>query len=83
LRFDKYKNEVIQLAKGKLTFDINECKGCGLCVEVCPKKILELDEKTINVKGIHPVSVIDMDQCIACGNCGIMCPDAVITIEKV
>jgi len=29
-------------ARGKVTVDVEECKGCGLCVESCPPKCLEL-----------------------------------------
>ena len=29
------------MAKGKVTFDVERCKSCGLCVEACPKVIDE------------------------------------------
>jgi len=66
----------------KVTFKTDLCKGCGLCVAVCPRKIVLLDEKQINVKGYHPACVIEMDKCIACAMCAVMCPDVVITVEK-
>ncbi len=70
------------MAKGKVTFDEERCKGCGLCVAACPMKIISLDISRINNKGYNPSRVMDMDKCIGCGNCGIMCPDYVITVEK-
>jgi 2-oxoglutarate ferredoxin oxidoreductase subunit delta len=69
------------MAKGKLTFDTEKCKGCELCVTFCPKKILVLGKET-NSKGYFPVTVTNMDECIACGTCAIMCPDSIITVEK-
>ncbi|HAN20215.1 MAG: 2-oxoacid:acceptor oxidoreductase [Clostridiales bacterium GWF2_36_10] len=66
----------------KVTFKIDLCKGCGLCVTACPKKIVLLDEKQINEKGYHPAFVIDMDKCIGCAFCATMCPDVVITVIK-
>lgn len=66
----------------KLTFRTDECKGCGLCVEACPKKILQLSVETINKKGHHPAECIDEAACIACTSCATMCPDCIITIEK-
>ncbi|MGI6696816.1 MAG: 4Fe-4S dicluster domain-containing protein [Christensenellales bacterium] len=68
--------------KAKVTFNLDRCKGCGLCVSVCPKSILWLDKAVTNVKGYHPAGISDRSQCIACGNCAKICPDSVITVEK-
>ena len=58
------------------------CKGCGLCVTVCPKKILALDTGKLNKKGYHPVGITDQDSCISCASCARMCPDAALEIHK-
>ena len=70
------------MAKGKVTFNDDACKGCELCVSVCPKKIIELNKEKINGKGYSPAYVTNIEECIACGNCAIMCPDSVITVER-
>lgn len=70
------------MAKGKVTFNEDICKGCELCVSVCPKKIISLNKNIINQKGYNPAYVTDQDECIACGNCAIMCPDSVIKVER-
>jgi 2-oxoglutarate ferredoxin oxidoreductase subunit delta len=31
----------------KVTFNFDRCKGCGLCVSVCPKQILKLIDESI------------------------------------
>ena len=62
--------------------DVNVCKGCGLCVTVCPKKILEIAKDKLNAKGYNPARVTDMDKCIGCAMCGMMCPDSAITVER-
>lgn len=66
----------------KVTFNEDLCKGCGLCVGACPKKIVALREDVINVKGYHPAGVINQEECIGCAFCATMCPDCVITVEK-
>ena len=66
----------------KVTFDIDACKGCGLCVNACPKQILALSKTVINKKGHFPVEMTDQSQCIGCAFCATMCPDCVITVEK-
>ncbi len=66
----------------KVTFQTDLCKGCGLCVEACPKKILILSKDKLNAKGHAPAEITDQDKCIACAFCATMCPDCVITVEK-
>lgn len=70
------------MAKGKVTFNEDACKGCELCVSVCPVKIIELNKEKINKKGYSPAHVVDQEKCIACGSCAIMCPDSVIKVER-
>lgn len=66
----------------KLTFDTEKCKGCGLCVNACPKKVLALASEKINAKGHHPIEAVNIDECIACAFCATMCPDCIITVER-
>ena len=66
----------------KLTFKTDNCKGCGLCVDACPKKLLRLASNKINKKGYSPAVMTAPDKCIACAFCATMCPDCIITVEK-
>ena len=63
---------------------VNEdlCKGCGLCVDACPKGIMKLDKSQLNKKGYHTARCSDPDTCIGCAFCAVMCPDIAITVEK-
>lgn len=70
------------MASGKVTFREDRCKGCGLCVTACPKKIIFLDKSRINIQGYNPATVEKMEECIGCGNCAQMCPDLIITVER-
>lgn len=65
----------------KLTIAQEVCKGCGLCADVCPKKLLALSGE-INSRGYHPIAITEQEKCIGCAFCARMCPDAVITVEK-
>lgn len=58
------------------------CKGCGLCVSVCPKGIIFMEKSALNRKGYHPAAISDMSLCIGCAMCAILCPDCAITVEK-
>lgn len=65
----------------KVEFNTERCKGCGLCVLACPKKIVFLSEKT-NKNGYNVATVEKMDECIGCASCAVMCPDSVIEVER-
>ncbi|MCX7715396.1 MAG: 4Fe-4S dicluster domain-containing protein [Clostridia bacterium] len=66
----------------KVNFDSERCKGCELCISVCPKKIIKIADDKINSKGYRPAEVLEQDKCIGCRFCATICPDVVITIEK-
>ncbi|MDM8540815.1 ferredoxin family protein [Desulfococcaceae bacterium HSG9] len=67
--------------KLKHTIDINICKGCGLCITVCPKKVLEIADK-VSSKGYYPAYQARSEDCIYCAICCTMCPDVAITITE-
>ncbi|MCL1806332.1 MAG: 4Fe-4S binding protein [Oscillospiraceae bacterium] len=66
----------------KLSINTSLCKGCALCVDACPKKVLRMSDSTLNEKGFHPVEIADGDACISCAFCAIMCPDCIIKVVK-
>jgi 2-oxoglutarate ferredoxin oxidoreductase subunit delta len=59
--------------------DRERCKGCGLCVGVCPKNVLELST-VVNVTGYFPVYQARPEDCILCALCCTMCPDLALSI---
>lgn len=65
----------------KVTIETERCKGCGLCVDACPKAILAISGE-INSKGYHSVTCVDVSKCIGCASCYNMCPDCVLTVER-
>jgi 2-oxoglutarate ferredoxin oxidoreductase subunit delta len=66
----------------KLWINEGYCKGCLICVDICPTNALQSSEE-INAKGYTIPVENDMNQCKACGLCELMCPDFAIAIEEV
>lgn len=54
------------------------CKGCDLCVVVCPENVLEMTEE-LNDKG-WPVVTLARTGCTGCQMCARACPDGVFTV---
>jgi 2-oxoglutarate ferredoxin oxidoreductase subunit delta len=63
-----------------IKIDKTYCKGCELCVQACPMKIISMS-KEINQKGYFCAMVHEPHHCIGCRLCAITCPDAAITVN--
>ncbi|MDR1396749.1 MAG: 4Fe-4S binding protein [Desulfarculales bacterium] len=65
----------------RLVFREDRCKGCGLCIEACPKKILIFSDR-LNQKGYNLAVCSDEATCIGCAICARSCPDIAIEVYK-
>ena len=50
--------------------ELQDCYGCGVCVKVCPTKIISLEE---NKDGFYSPVINQQDKCIECGLCLKIC----------
>jgi len=66
----------------KVTISAEGCKGCGLCISVCPQNVLAFERERLNLKGYYPVAPARPEHCTGCALCALMCPDCVIVVEK-
>lgn len=62
-----------------LNIDNDKCKGCEICINVCPKKLLTMSDE-VNSSGLHFVEILNAEDCVGCKNCAIICPDSVFSI---
>ena len=66
---------------GKVTIDRERCKGCGYCVEFCPREALVMSDE-LGPKGYTLAKVADTNKCLGCGLCEIICPEFAIRLEQ-
>jgi 2-oxoglutarate ferredoxin oxidoreductase subunit delta len=65
---------------GKIVIDAERCKGCTLCVTVCPHNVITLCDKP-NGKGYFPAQSTNPG-CTGCANCAVVCPDCAIEVYR-
>ena len=62
-----------------IVIDKKKCTACYLCIDVCPKKLIEKGSEA-NSLGHFPVDFIDKEnECLGCAICAIRCPHLAIT----
>jgi 2-oxoglutarate ferredoxin oxidoreductase subunit delta len=70
------------VSRGNVRINVEECKGCGLCVESCPPKCLSLASE-MNAYGVHPAKYAG-EGCTGCGICYYCCPEpGAITVLRI
>lgn len=72
----------IAVPHGEVLILADRCKGCGFCIEYCPRKVLAVSEE-FNRKGYHPPRVVKQGECVNCNLCEMICPDFAIFSESV
>jgi 2-oxoglutarate ferredoxin oxidoreductase subunit delta len=65
---------------GKIIINTERCKGCGLCISVCPKGCIVISRQS-NKSGYFPAETANTD-CTGCAACAIICPDVVIKVFR-
>jgi 2-oxoglutarate ferredoxin oxidoreductase subunit delta len=75
-----------QTAAQKRSFEVlvinDRCKECGLCIELCPPKVLDRLDNYNNF-GYRPTYIKDEAGCIGCKICEYACPEFAIFVRKV
>lgn len=52
------------------------CKGCDICVQVCPKEVLSISDR-------GKAAVTNISACTGCLSCEVYCPDFAIQVGEV
>ncbi|MBL7191416.1 4Fe-4S binding protein [bacterium] len=65
-----------------VTINQSWCKGCYLCIEVCPIEGIFIKEDYVSEKGFPPVAVREVEKCTGCQLCELLCPDLAIIIKN-
>jgi 2-oxoglutarate ferredoxin oxidoreductase subunit delta len=66
--------------KYEVILDSEHCDGCKLCIEFCPKELLDTDSEKFNSRMLHHAVAKHPEVCVGCRQCERMCPTASIFI---
>jgi len=55
------------------------CKGCRLCINVCPKEVLQISGNR-GKQGYLVPEVVKSDSCTKCKQCEYICPDMALEV---
>ncbi|MCP4293122.1 MAG: 4Fe-4S dicluster domain-containing protein [bacterium] len=57
------------------------CKGCQLCIDVCPKSVIDISDK-LNSASYHPAFYTG-ENCTGCSLCYYACPEpgAIVVVK--
>ncbi len=64
---------------GSIVIRAERCKGCELCVGVCPRASISMSSE-FNAAGRHVAVFDDTRHCTGCAFCGRICPDLAIEV---
>jgi len=78
----EFKSLMTESGKAKFYLFTELCKGCGLCIEKCPKNDIGWSD-VVGIYGAPTVEAGKGDGCIACKTCQAICPECAIRIEKI
>jgi 2-oxoglutarate ferredoxin oxidoreductase subunit delta len=67
----------VKVPRGQVRIVLERCKGCGFCVEYCPRDVLAMSDE-FNAKGYHPPKIVKSGECVNCNLCEMICPDFAI-----
>ncbi len=65
--------DLLKEDRGQMRVDMDECKGCGLCVDACPPKAIAMGER-LNHYG-YRTAAYKGSGCTGCGICFMVCPE--------
>lgn len=64
-----------------IVINFDKCKGCLLCIDVCPQSVIIVAEK-INKFGVRVAENSSNGKCTACRQCAVVCPDIAIEVYR-
>jgi 2-oxoglutarate ferredoxin oxidoreductase subunit delta len=72
--------------RGRITIERERCKGCYLCISVCPNEVIIVSQ-SLNQQGYYPAELKKGNDnegkaCIGCAMCATICPDIAIEVYR-
>ncbi|PZM96672.1 MAG: ferredoxin [Actinobacteria bacterium] len=66
-------------SRGTVVIDKDRCKGCELCIDACPPRVLVMSTE-VNAMGYRYPQLTP--GCTGCTACHLVCPDFVFSVYR-
>ncbi len=64
----------------EIYIDQDYCKGCDICIELCPTAVF-IKSEGINEKGYYVPLVDKLENCTNCKICELICPEMAVILK--
>jgi 2-oxoglutarate ferredoxin oxidoreductase subunit delta len=65
----------------QINIDARLCKGCHICISVCPHSVLKKADD-VDDRGYYLPTAADLEACTVCRMCELECPDFAISVDE-
>ncbi|NQS99091.1 MAG: 4Fe-4S binding protein [candidate division Zixibacteria bacterium] len=78
-------SEAVKAKNRSFVVEINQewCKGCYICVDVCPVEGIFHIEEEVSDKGFRRVGAVNLERCTGCMLCELLCPDLAVFVKDI
>lgn len=83
VKYPYTKLEMFPRFHGRFQIDTDKCIACGLCVNACPNRVIQMERQKVGKKQYLTKYSMDIEYCLFCGLCVEACPTDALNFSDV
>lgn len=82
VQYPEEQHTIPERFHGRFELDVDKCIACGMCVNACPNRVIELKKVKVGKKQFMTDYVMNIQYCLFCGLCVESCPKDALHFSK-